>query len=121
MRRRHGPLFTAGVTLLLFAAPGTAMRAQRPATRAPIVPAQPAALEPAVLEKKIDDLLAAHARVNGFSGAVLLASQGRSIFAKGVGYANVEWQIPNSTNTKFRIGSLTKQFTSMLVMQLRER
>ena len=62
----------------------------------------------------------AELRANGFSGTVLLA-RGRPIFAKGVGYANAEWQIPNTPKTKFRIGSMTKQFTSMLVMQLREQ
>jgi CubicO group peptidase (beta-lactamase class C family) len=114
-------LFTSALTLVLFAGPVPVMRAQAPAAPAPVVPAQPAALEPAVLETKIDELLAAHAKVNGFSGSVLLASRGVPIFAKGVGYANVEWQIPNTTTTKFRIGSMTKQFTSMLVMQLREQ
>ena len=59
--------------------------------------------------------------MNGFSGTVLLASRGMPLFAKGVGYANIEWQIPNTPKTKFRIGSMTKQFTSMLVMQLREQ
>jgi CubicO group peptidase (beta-lactamase class C family) len=59
--------------------------------------------------------------VNDFSGTVLLASRGEPLFVKGVGYANIEWQIPNTAKTKFRIGSMTKQFTSMLVMQLREQ
>ena len=60
-------------------------------------------------------------KVNGFSGSVLLAKDGKPLVAKGYGYANVEWQIPNSTTTKFRIGSITKQFTSMIVMKLREQ
>jgi CubicO group peptidase (beta-lactamase class C family)/uncharacterized protein YneR len=89
---------------------------------APVVSgAHPAPLDPAALEKKVDELLDAHAKVNGFSGTVMLASEGKPLVAKGYGYANVEWQIPNTTKTKFRIGSMTKQFTSMLIMQLRER
>lgn len=84
-------------------------------------PAAPAALDPATLEQKIDELLAAHNKVNGFSGAILLASQGTPLVAKGIGFANVEWGVPNTPNTKFRVGSITKQFTSMLVMQLREQ
>ena len=114
-------LLTSILILALLAGPGPAMRAQAPAAPAAIVPAQPAALAPADLEKKIDDLLAAHAKVNGFSGTVMLASRGTPLFAKGIGHANVEWQVPNTTKTKFRIGSITKQFTSMLVMQLREQ
>ncbi len=91
------------------------------ASQAPAVPMAPAPLDRAALEHRIDELLAAHAAVNSFSGSVLLATQGTPIFAKGVGYANREWQIPNTTSTKFRVGSVTKQFTSMLVMQLREQ
>ncbi len=35
--------------------------------------------------------------------------------------ANMEWDIPNQTNTKFRLGSITKQFTGMLILQLFEQ
>jgi CubicO group peptidase (beta-lactamase class C family) len=79
------------------------------------------ATDAATLTKKVDELLAAHQKVNDFSGTVLIASQGKPLLAKGYGYANIEWQIPNTTTTKFRIGSITKQFTSMLIMQLREQ
>jgi CubicO group peptidase (beta-lactamase class C family) len=113
--------FAATVIVVLAGALDPGMRAQTLVTTASATPAQPAALDPTVLEKRIDELLAGHAKVNGFSGSVLLASKGQAVFAKGVGYANVEWQIPNATTTKFRIGSMTKQFTSMLVMQLREQ
>jgi CubicO group peptidase (beta-lactamase class C family) len=41
--------------------------------------------------------------------------------AKGYGYANAEWKTPNTLQTKFRVGSLTKQFTATAIMQLRER
>lgn len=88
---------------------------------APAAPAPRAALDAVALEQKIDELLNAHVRVNDFSGTVLLAEKGQPLVAKGYGYANVEWQIPNAPETKFRIGSVTKQFTSMLIMQLRER
>jgi CubicO group peptidase (beta-lactamase class C family) len=56
-----------------------------------------------------------------FSGAVLVARDGRVLLAKGYGYANFEWAIPNSGTTEFRIGSVTKQFTATAIMQLRER
>lgn len=98
-------------------------RAQSGAPPAPaaIATARPAALDQATLEKKIDELVNAHMAVNGFSGSVLLAREGKPLVAKGYGFANAEWQIPNTTNTKFRIGSITKQFTSMIVMQLRDQ
>jgi CubicO group peptidase (beta-lactamase class C family) len=98
---------------------GPAFRAQSPAASA--APAKPAGLDPAALQQKVDELLGAHASVNSFSGSVLLAAGGKPVVKKGHGYANIEWRIPNAPDTKFRIGSITKQFTSMLVMQLREQ
>lgn len=121
MNHRGRALFAAALVVILAGALDRGMRAQTQAAPAAVVPAQPAALDRSVLEQKIDELLAAHAKVNGFSGTVLLASRGQPVFVKGVGYANVEWQVPNTAKTKFRIGSMTKQFTSMLVMQLREQ
>jgi CubicO group peptidase (beta-lactamase class C family) len=46
-----------------------------------------------------------------------VAYDGKIIFEKGYGMANFEWRIPNAPDTKFRLGSITKQFTAMLVMQ----
>lgn len=55
-----------------------------------------------------------------FSGAVLIARRGKVILSKGFGFANREYDIPNTSRTKFLIGSLTKQFTAMAVMILAE-
>ena len=111
-----------GLTLALSAgALAARVSTQAPAAQQAVIPAPPAPLDRGALEQKIDELLTAHAKVNNFSGTILLASQGKPLVAKGVGYANIEWQVPNTTKTKFRIGSITKQFTSMLVMQLREQ
>ena len=48
---------------------------------------------------------------------MLVSDHDEVIFKKGYGLANREWGIPNAPDVKFRIGSITKQFTSMLVMQ----
>lgn len=66
---------------------------------------------------KIDTLLVQYSECCSFSGAVLVSEHDKVIFKKGYGLANREWNIKNTTDVKFRIGSLTKQFTSMLVMQ----
>jgi CubicO group peptidase (beta-lactamase class C family) len=58
---------------------------------------------------------------NHFSGTVLVARDGKILLAKGYGYANAQWKTPNTLQTKFRIGSLTKQFTATAIMQLREK
>jgi CubicO group peptidase (beta-lactamase class C family) len=103
------------------ASSGLVRAAQGAAGPGQAAPSKPAALDRAALEAKVDALLTAHVKVNGFSGTVLLASGGKPLVAKGYGYANIEWQVPNTPATKFRIGSVTKQFTSMLIMQFRER
>jgi len=56
-----------------------------------------------------------------FQGSVLLAQDGKALFRKSYGLANVEWDIPNTPDTKFRLGSITKQFTSALILQLVEQ
>ena len=68
--------------------------------------------------QKIDALLTAYHKQRYFNGAALVAEKGNVILRKGYGLANMEWQIPNAPDTKFRLGSITKQFTSMVVMQL---
>jgi CubicO group peptidase (beta-lactamase class C family) len=86
--------------------------------------AAPAAARPAdaaAVAGKVDEYMQAHVRASGFSGSVLLAHEGTPIVSKGYGWANAEWEIPNTPQTKFRIGSVTKQFTSMAVLQLQEQ
>lgn len=67
---------------------------------------------------KIDELMKVYNSYQQFNGAVLVAENGKVIFKKGYGMANMEWNIPVETDTKFRLGSITKQFTSMLILQL---
>ena len=71
--------------------------------------------------KQIDDLMRRYVDNGKFNGTVLVAENGKVIFKKGYGLANMEWGTPNEPDTKFRLGSLTKQFTSMLIMQLVEQ
>lgn len=67
---------------------------------------------------KIDELMKVFHDYGQFNGTVLVAEEGKVIFKKGYGLANMEWNIPNKPDTKFRLGSITKQFTSMLILQL---
>ena len=70
---------------------------------------------------KIDELMKVYHEYGQFNGSVLVSEGGKVIFKKGYGLAQMEWNIPNKPNTKFRIGSVTKQFTSMLILQLAEK
>src|SRR5262249_29567766 len=56
-----------------------------------------------------------------FMGTVLVAQDGKVLLDKGYGFANLEWEIPNSPTTKFRLGSITKQFTAASILLLEER
>lgn len=53
-----------------------------------------------------------------FSGAVLVARNGRGIFARAYGFADRKRHIANTLQTRFRIGSMNKMFTAVAVMQL---
>lgn len=70
--------------------------------------------------KQIDDLLTRYKEYGLLNGSVLVAEEGVVIFSKGYGYANLDYEIPNSEKTVHRIGSITKQFTSAIIMQLVE-
>ena len=70
---------------------------------------------------KVDEYMNAAVRVNGFSGSVLVARDGKPIVNKGYGMANIEHAVPNSPQTVFRLGSITKQFTGMAIAMLQER
>ena len=58
--------------------------------------------------------------IKGFSGAVLVVKQGKILLRSGYGLADREWNVSNTTDTKFRIGSITKQFTAACILQLIE-
>lgn len=56
-----------------------------------------------------------------FSGAILVARDGEILLKKGYNFSNWELKVPNSPGTKFRISSITKPFTAILVMMLNEQ
>ncbi len=56
-----------------------------------------------------------------FSGSILVAKNGEVLLSKGYNYADWEHKLPNSTQTKFRISSITKPFTATLIMMLVEK
>lgn len=70
---------------------------------------------------RMDRLVQASAAADEFSGSVLVARDGQILLDRGYGLANREWRIPNDGDTKFRLGSLTKQFTAVAIMILNER
>lgn len=69
---------------------------------------------------KLDEYLRAAHETWGFQGTALVAVGGRVILAEGYGQANLEFNIPNTLQTKFFIGSITKQFTAAAILKLQQ-
>lgn len=73
------------------------------------------------IQAKVDAYMNATLRFDRFSGSILVARNGQPIVSKGYGSANIELGVPNTPQTVYRLGSITKQFTSMAIMMLQER
>ena len=70
---------------------------------------------------QIEAPIEAQVQASKFMGAVLVARGEDVILSRGYGLANIEWQIANTPSTKFRLGSITKQFTAASILLLEER
>ena len=69
----------------------------------------------------LDSLVSAYERQNSFNGTVLVAQKGNILLEKGYGFQNKKENKPNTSNTIYQIGSITKQFTSAIILQLVEQ
>lgn len=69
----------------------------------------------------MEEVVQSYVRDKTFMGTVLVARGSDVILSEGYGSANLEWDIPNTAATKFRLGSLTKQFTAASILLLEER
>jgi CubicO group peptidase (beta-lactamase class C family) len=110
---KHSDLRRIGLIILALAlaACGSAPNGQSAATPAPT----------SALETQVDAYLAPMAQRGDFSGAVLLARGGTILFSRGYGMASLEYDIPNTPQTKFRVASITKTFTALAIMQLQQQ
>lgn len=78
----------------------------------------PCSAQASDLATQIDQIMQAHSASGDFSGVALVARRGKVLYQHAFGLANREWNVPNDLDTKFEIGSMTKQFTAMLVLQM---
>ena len=69
---------------------------------------------------KLDKYLTAYAKTYDLHGAVLIAKKSEVVYQNSYGYANREWEIKNTIETRFPIASLTKQFTAAAILQLED-
>ena len=70
---------------------------------------------------EIDKLMTQYHQLEQFNGVALISHKGKVLFKKGYGKANFEWDINHTVEGKFKIASITKQFTAMLILQLVEQ
>lgn len=71
---------------------------------------------------RLSEIMNVYHNYNMFDGAVLVAENGKIIYKDAFGLANREWNIPNRTDTKFMIGSVSKPLTAtLLLLQVQKR
>jgi CubicO group peptidase (beta-lactamase class C family) len=70
---------------------------------------------------KIDEYLAAYAKVNRFNGTALVAQKGKILLEKGYGFKDASQASLDDVNTIYQVGSVTKQFTSAIILKLQEQ
>jgi CubicO group peptidase (beta-lactamase class C family) len=80
--------------------------------------AAPAFAQGDVPTQRIDSLVAAYHDARLFNGAVLVGQGDSVAYTAAVGEANMEWGVANTTDTRFHVGSVTKQFTAALILTL---
>src|SRR6185437_12615662 len=71
-------------------------------------------------QARLEQIANSYTPNNAFMGTVLVVNGDHVLLDKGYGMASLEWQIPNVPGGKFRLGSLTKQFTATLVLLLQQ-
>jgi CubicO group peptidase (beta-lactamase class C family) len=101
-----------------------------PATATPVLTATPLSTAPPAptatrtaqdLGAELDTIMQKVTKAGVFSGAVLAARDGQIILSQGYGLADRDKKIPNTAQTRYRIYSITKQFTAMAILILQEQ
>lgn len=75
---------------------------------------------PQGVDSQVDALFVRMSQSNWPGAAVLVSRKGKIILDKGYGFAQCEARVPITTDTRMRIGSLTKQFTAAAIFKLAE-
>jgi CubicO group peptidase (beta-lactamase class C family) len=81
----------------------------------------PVCIQAQSISEKADALLNAYYQQDLFTGTVLIAKGGSVVFEKSYGLANREKGLLNSSQTQYRIGSLSKPITALIILQLKEK
>jgi CubicO group peptidase (beta-lactamase class C family) len=72
------------------------------------------------ISSKLEQYMDAQFDVNDFSGTVLVSKNDSVLLKKAYGFANYEWKVKNTIDSKFSLASVSKQFTAVAILQLAE-
>lgn len=73
------------------------------------------------LTDKLDEYMSANATQGKFNGVVLVAKDGKILLHKGYGWRDARKRQAHDENSVFQIGSVTKQFTAVIILHLQEQ
>lgn len=71
-------------------------------------------------EQKLDELLTAYNKLYAFNGTAFITAKGQTLLNKGYGYSNIETKEMNDAQTLFQIESISKKFTTTIILKLFE-
>jgi D-alanyl-D-alanine carboxypeptidase len=70
---------------------------------------------------KADTFIRSFTQKNNFNGTILIEQNSKTIYKKSFGFADMVFKIPSTPDTRYKIASITKAFTSVLILQLVEQ
>jgi len=70
--------------------------------------------------QELDKLMHTYHKLRKFNGTILVSQKGKVLFEKGYGYQDMKTKVPNNSRMVYQIASVTKAFTSTLILKLVE-
>jgi CubicO group peptidase (beta-lactamase class C family) len=81
----------------------------------------PSALAQQAQQPVLEEFIAAYAEAHDFNGSILIQAGQQVRYAESFGFANLPFRVPNTRETRYKIASVTKAFTAVLILQLQEQ
>lgn len=73
------------------------------------------------ISQRINEYADSYVNTGDFSGCILITEKGVVLYENCFGYANYSFDVPNDAQTKFKIGSVSKQFTAAAILLLEQQ
>lgn len=115
------PMLSIALVAVLVAGVEAQQASTAARTGAPNSPAASSTSVTSAIAARMEQVIQSYVAPGTFMGTVLVARDGKVVFDKAYGMANLELDVPNTPDTKFRLGSITKQFTAAAILLLEQR